>query len=115
MNSNFQNLLAALQSLEVRKEQPVTYRLYHDDQGQPLFYSMEDKPGNYIEITKEQYHRSSSRVQVINGQLVDNTGDKFPSKLVPGELGASTHPQDVTIIVAETDPNRKWNLKICGK
>ena len=30
---------------------PVYYRLYYSDEGEPLFYSHDDLPGKYIDIT----------------------------------------------------------------
>ena len=45
----------ALESMP--QPQSVFYRLYYEGE-RPLFYSMEDLPGTYIEVTPEQYARS---------------------------------------------------------
>ena len=87
---------------------PIYYRLYHDDQGLPLFYSMEDLPGNYIEIDKQTYSQSSSYVRVRNGQLI-RININTSRKLVPGDTGVACDPNDVAI-VSDSSSNR-WAVK----
>lgn len=77
--------------------QPVQYRLYHDEQGRLLFYSMEDVPGTWIEIDQALYTRSPHRVRVINGQVHELEWRKS-IKLTPSQIGTPCHPKDVTII-----------------
>lgn len=87
----------------------IFYRLYHDDQGRPLAYSMEAAPGTYIEITAEQYQRSSFLVRVRQGKIEPIEFLDF-HKLVPNGAGQSCHAQDVTVI--STDINSiKWSPK----
>ena len=88
-------------------QQPF-FRLYHDDQGNPLFYSMEHKPGTYIDITPEQYHCNNSNVRVRDGQLVEVTW-ATTTKLVPGNSGSPCHPDNVAVIVAEDQPHIRWS------
>lgn len=90
--------------------QPVFYRLYYDDRGRPLFYSMEDLPGTYIEITHEQYQRRSSHVRVREGCLVDLAW-RETEKIVPAESGTPCHPKDVAVVV-ESTPNIAWSKQI---
>ena len=85
------------------------YRLYYDDQGWPLFYSMEDLPGNYIEIDRETWH-SPGNIRIVDGKIV-HIKTVIVHKLVPGECGTSCHPQDVAVVVDETETHTKWSLK----
>ena len=89
--------------------QPVFYRLYHDDQGRPLFYSMEDVPGTYIELDQETFAQGKSRVRVINGVLTELTY-QTTEKLVPGDSGTMCHGTDVTIVVMQN--GTYWSKKI---
>jgi hypothetical protein len=109
MDENTQNFLEFWDTYTWPESKPVFFRLYYDDAGHPLCYSMEDHSGKYIEITAEQYAESSGRVIVKNGKLVKQY-QTTTSKLVLAQHGTPCHPQDVTIIV-DSEPNQKWNLK----
>jgi hypothetical protein len=109
MDENTRNFLNFWNNYTWSKVKPVFFRLYHDNQGYPVCYSMEDLPGQYIEITAEQYAESSDRVVVRNGQLI-RLYQARTSKLIPAESGTPCHPTDITIVV-DAEPNQKWKLK----
>jgi hypothetical protein len=94
---------------EVEKIEP-SYRLYHDDNGCPLFYSMEDLPGNYIEVDQETFSHSPSRVRVRDGKLLKVTV-LTSTKLIPGDTGVACDPSDICIVVDESLPNIKWSVR----
>jgi hypothetical protein len=84
------------------------FRLYHDDQGNPLFYSMADEPGTYIEIDQATFAHNAMNVRVRDGRLVEVVW-QTTFKLVPGNSGSPCHPDNVAVIVAEDQPHTKWS------
>lgn len=94
---------------DMPEPQPVFYRLYYNNE-QPLFYSMEDVPGTYIEIDAETFARSPMHVRVKDGKLVERIW-KTTSKLVPGDTGTPCHPDDVCIVVTDSQPHQYWSKK----
>lgn len=103
-----QNFWAALAAMP--EPVPVFYRLYHNDQGQPLFYSMEDRSGTYIEITQEQFAASATNVRVRDGKLVTVTWITS-EKLIPAETGTPCDPNNVAIVVGADQPHQCWSKK----
>lgn len=100
-----------VEKLLVNNEPKIFYRLYYDTDGNPLYYSMEDLPGNYIELDKETYALADSKVKVKNGKLYKlNLNDTV--KLVPYTTsGFLCHMNDVTVITNIVNDGVFWNLK----
>ena len=109
MDENTQNFLEFWKTYTWSEPKPVFFRLYHDDAGYALCYSMEDLPGNYLEITAEQYAESNHRVRVQNGRIIKQQHART-SKLVPNLIGTTCCPEDITI-VSDAEHNQKWKLK----
>jgi hypothetical protein len=97
---------AALQPIEIK---PVFYRLYHDDQGNPLFFSQEDLPGKYITLDQATYNTPHTHIRVIDGKLV-TLETSVITKLTPTEYGVPCHPHDVSIVVDSELPHINWNI-----
>jgi hypothetical protein len=108
MNETTENFWAAWEIPPVTATPPF-YRLYYDDQGYLLFYSMEDVPGNYIEIDQATFAAGSPRIKVVNGQL-RHINTNVVSKLVPGDQGQACDPRDVAVISSCTN-KQYWKLK----
>lgn len=104
-----QNFWTVLQEFQWPEPVPVTYRLYHDDQGQPLFYTMEQLPGTYIEVDQATYVRSSHQVRVRNGRLIVLEPRIQVSKLAPdNDHGVTCDRRDVCVVVSPDRPHQKW-------
>jgi len=90
---------------------PIFFRLYYNPHCEPVSYSMEHLPGNYIEIDAETYQRSSFNVRVVDSKLVHIVPKKITSKLKPGTTGTACAPDNVSVVVTEDQPHNKWSLK----
>jgi hypothetical protein len=94
---------------DVPDPKPVFFRLYYNSQGHPLFYSMEDLPGTYIEIDADAYARSSMRVRVKDGKIVEINCSPS-TKLTPGNSGTPCHANDIVVVV-DTNNSTMWSKK----
>lgn len=99
--------------LDVPEPTPVFYRAYYNDQGWVETYTMEDLPGNYIEVDQPTYVLTP-RARVVNNKLVLIDPAKTYSKLVPGDTGTPCHPADICVVV-DNEPHTKWSLKTSEK
>jgi hypothetical protein len=105
---NFEELVSILQNMP--GPAPVFYRLYHDSHGGPLFYSMEDVPGTYIDIDLETYLKNSMRVKVVDGKLIEFDW-RVTNKLIPGSDGTVCDIRNVAVVVSVDTLNTKWSKK----
>jgi hypothetical protein len=84
----------------------IFYRLYYDENGDPICYTMEDLPGNYIEIDVDTYRRQPCNITVAKGKLVYIDQG---IKLRPSDSGVSCDPRDVCVVVDPKQPHTYWN------
>jgi len=104
-----QEFLDFWHNLKWTEIKPVYRRLYYDEAGEPLFYSQEDLPGKYIEVTPEQFALQDRSVKIIDGKLVRRRTARM-NKLVPAKSGTLCHVNDVTILV-DDQPGQYWKKK----
>jgi hypothetical protein len=90
-------------------EPRIEYRVYFDDRGALLFYSMDDLPGNYVVVDREFFAGSPTNVRLRDGKLVVITSP-VSSKLVPATSGISCDARDITVI-SEHTPCQKWTKR----
>jgi len=108
------NFIEVMQSFIWPEPQPISYRLYHDDQGQPLFYSMEQLPGTYIEVDAATYAEAPHQVRVREGQLVrlDPKCSTHSLRPTADDQGVACDPRDVCVIVTADRAHKKWKKVI---
>ena len=110
MNETTENFWRALAE-PAPEPVPIFFRLYYNERGEPVSYSMDDRPGNYIEIDAETYQRSRFNVRVVDGKLVPVVYKRPVSKLKPSTAGTPCSIENVSVVVAEDQPHIKWSLK----
>lgn len=93
---------------DMPESKQVFYRLYYNKDGVPIIYSMEDLPGNYIEVDQSTYVLAPFNVKIIDGKLVYIKPVITVKKLQPSIDGTACNPQDVCIIVNTDQPHTKW-------
>lgn len=104
-----------IKMIETYKEnlaKPVEYRLYYDDMGKVICYTTENREGNYIVITKEQYSESRMDVYISEGKIFTTHRRKHLFKMTRSTDGQKCSIDDVSIIVDDNSPYKYWKLQI---
>lgn len=90
---------------------PLYFRVYHDQLGNITKYSREDEPGDFIDVSPEEFAIGNMMLRVIDKKLTKPHAPRSP-KLVPSDDGVPCHAKDITIIV---DPTKSvvayWKLR----
>ena len=90
---------------------PIFYRLYYNDDGAPIIYSMEALPGNYIDVDQETYVLAPFNVRVLDGRLTYIKPIIAVKKLQPNHVnGIACDPRDICVVASPDQPHVKWNL-----
>ena len=96
---------------DVTEPNPIFYRLYHNDDGSPIIYSMEVLPGNYIEVDPSTYALAPFNVRVIKGKLTYIKPIITVKKLQPTDsTGTACDPRDVCVVVGTDQTHIKWTM-----
>lgn len=108
---NTENFIEFWKSFQWPDIQPVIYRLYHDDEGRPIIYTMEDLPGTYIEVDQATYIYGSFGVRVVDGKLIILEPAITAKKLQPSQdQGTACDPRDICVVVDYSAKHQKWNI-----
>ena len=108
-NETTENFWKAFNEWKPEPPHPVFYRLYYDEQGRPITWTMEDLPGNYIDIDLALYQEQPRHVIVRDGKIVRVDPEYMLPRLRPSvKEGTPCHPADVTVVVNQNQPHTKW-------
>lgn len=104
-----ENFWEALKNLQWPDVQPIFYRCYYHNDGTPNFYTMEDLPGTWIEVSKEVYLQAPFNARVINGELKIFEPRKLVSKLKPDQShGTTCDERDVCVVIEQGNKFTFW-------
>jgi len=70
---------------------------------------MEDLPGTYIEIDAETFARAPLDIRVQDGQIKQLR--HLSQRLAPTDTGTPCYPNNVAIVVPDTEPHQRWSMK----
>lgn len=111
MNSTTENFWEVWNNFKWPEPKPVFYRAYRREDDS-VFFTMEDLPGEYVEIDLETYKQGDINVRIINGKVVKIEPRTYVSKLMPNaESGTACDPTNVCIVVDRKKPHVLWDIK----
>lgn len=103
---NFWSILTA-----IPEPKHIGHRLYYDQNGNPIAYSMEEMAHEYIDIDADTFWRADMTARVVDGKLIFKQPKITVNKLQPANHGTPCDPKDVCIVVSQDQPNQRWTIK----
>lgn len=99
-------------SLLLSKESTPEYKVYYDDGGHIISYSVDQLDGNYIVISAEQYAEGRHDARVEDGKLIYTHTQEYTFKLHKTDKNCtgsySTTKYDVNILVNDDTTPCDW-------
>ena len=83
------------------------HRLYYDQDGTPICYSMQELEHDYIVVTPEQFATARYDVKVIDKKIVYPSRGTIRRKLVKSDMGWLTDNEDICL----PGKSQHWDLK----
>ena len=97
------------------KAEKPELRLYYDENGKVLSYCGDKSiPGdNYIVIDSQTFAEGRHDLRVIDGKISKARPNQVVYKLMPDStLGIACHPEDISIVVNDTEEHTKWKINV---
>tara|TARA_R100001163_G_C5065740_1_gene203764 strand:+ start:1679 stop:2026 length:348 start_codon:yes stop_codon:yes gene_type:complete len=92
------------------KQVDFTHKLYYNKEtGEPIAYSMKDLDGDFIEVTKEQYHKGRYDIVVRNNKILSIDNINYVRKLVPSKDGIRCEKSNVLLLNKSSDT--RWKIR----
>ena len=111
-NETTQNFWRAWNSFQWPDPKPVSYRCYYRDDGTVDFYTMDDLPGSYVEVSKEIYIASPYNARVEKGVFRLIPRRHSVERLVPDQsAGIRCDRRDVCVIVSDSHEGTYWDIQ----
>lgn len=108
-NETTENFISTMASFVWPESKVLEYRLYYNQDGMPLCYSMDELPGKYVKVDAEIFALRPWNVKVVDDNLILIDPPVTVQKLQPNQqAGTPCHPQDVCVVV-QKQPYTKWN------
>ncbi len=87
------------------------FRLYYNESGDVLYYSMEDLPGTFLVIDRLTFDQQRFDIKVKDGKIA-KLNHPASWKLAPSDNGTACDPNDVSIVVGSAAEHKQhWEVR----
>jgi hypothetical protein len=94
-------------------DEVIEYRLYYDDHGRVVTYTMDKMEGDYVVIDKQTFAEARPDIRVINGRITTVNPNFIVCKLMPHDYeGTLCAYEDISILVDEDVEAKSQRWKI---
>lgn len=109
--TNFWQGLEEFNKFAEQKNNDIEFRLYYDNDGNPLFYTTEKLEGNFVIIDNETYSRGDyQNIKVKDGKILQKNPLDSAKLVKHDSEGFCCNTKDISII-DETNNGQRWKLK----
>jgi hypothetical protein len=87
----------------------LEFRLYYDAEGNPVTYTSEDLPGDYLVVDQDTYAQGRYDIRIIDEEIVPLSDFVSYNKMIPSEDGTACHTNNALLI--EPESTAFWSTK----